>query len=97
MLCFVSVPPLPHRRRIGPGVRKEALQTLVDLVRLDTSQPEGNEILAARYLKEKLDREGIPSQILESAPGRANIVARVKGKRLEAAVVAAWSSRRGGG
>ncbi|MEX2301604.1 MAG: M20/M25/M40 family metallo-hydrolase [Bryobacterales bacterium] len=62
-----------------PSVRAEALDTLAALVRLDTSQPEGNEILAARYLKDKLDQEGIASQIFESAPGRANIVARVKG------------------
>ena len=62
-----------------PAVREEALQTLVDLVKLDTSQPDGNEILAARYLNEKLDAEGIPSEIFEPAPGRASIVARVKG------------------
>ncbi len=59
--------------------KQEALETLVALVRLDTSQPEGNEILAARYLKERLDREGIPSEIFESAPGRASVVARFRG------------------
>ncbi len=62
-----------------PAVHKEALQTLVDLVQLETSQPEGKEILAAEYLKQKLDHEGIPSQMFEAAPGRASIVARVKG------------------
>ena len=62
-----------------PEVRKEALRTLVDLVQLETSQPEGNEILAADYLKKKLDAEGIPSEIFEAGPGRANLVARVKG------------------
>ena len=62
-----------------PAVHTEALETLVDLVQLETSQPEGNEILAAKYLKQKLDQEGIPSEIFEAAPGRASIVARVKG------------------
>ncbi len=62
-----------------PKVRQEALATLVDLVKLDTSQPDGNEILAARYLKKKLDAEGIPSEIFEAGPGRASIVARVEG------------------
>ncbi len=62
-----------------PTVKQEALATLVDLVRLDTSQPEGNEIRAARYLKQKLDREGLPSEIFESEPGRASLVARVRG------------------
>ena len=62
-----------------PQARQEALETLVDLVRLDTSQPEGNEILAANYLKKKLDADDIPSEIFEAKPGRASIVARVKG------------------
>lgn len=60
-------------------VQKETLSTLVDLIRLDTSQPEGNEILAANYIREKLESEGIASKIFESLPGRASIVARVKG------------------
>ena len=59
--------------------KREALEVLVDLVKLDTSQPAGNEILAARYLKSRLDAEGIPSTIYEPEPGRASIVARVRG------------------
>lgn len=59
--------------------KREALEILVDLVKLDTSQPAGNEILAARYLKSRLDAEGIPSTIYESEPGRASIVARARG------------------
>ena len=62
-----------------PSVKQEALDTLVSLVRLKTVQPEGREILAARHLKEILDREGLPSEIFESEPGRASIVARVRG------------------
>ena len=61
------------------AVNREAEATLADLIRLDTSQPAGNEILAARYLQNKLEAEGIASRIFESAPGRASIVARVKG------------------
>ncbi|MCZ6653813.1 MAG: hypothetical protein O7D91_12400, partial [Planctomycetota bacterium] len=61
------------------AVNREAETTLAGLIQLDTSQPAGNEILAARYLQRKLEREGIPSRIFESAPGRASIVARVKG------------------
>ena len=57
----------------------DAQQTLVDLIRLDTSQPEGNEYLAANYLKQRLDAAGIASTIYEAAPGRASIVARIKG------------------
>jgi len=62
-----------------PLVQKEALATLIGLIRLDTSQPKGNEIIAARYLQEKLKKEGIGSTIYEAKPGRASIVARLKG------------------
>ncbi len=52
---------------------------LKDLVRLDTSNPPGNEILAARYLKRHLDEEGIPSRIYTSTGTRASLIARLKG------------------
>ena len=57
----------------------DAQQTLVDLIRLDPSQPEGNEYLATNYLQQRLDAAGIASTIYEAAPGRASIVARIKG------------------
>ena len=59
--------------------RAEAVEHLTALVKLDTSNPPGNEILAAEYIKRVLDREGIASEIFESAPGRASIVARLAG------------------
>ena len=62
-----------------PTFEQQTLQTLVDLIQLDTSQPAGNEILAANYLKGRLDAQAIESTIYESAPGRASIVARLKG------------------
>ncbi|MEZ5394643.1 MAG: M20/M25/M40 family metallo-hydrolase [Bryobacterales bacterium] len=62
-----------------PAAKREAVQTFVDLVRLDTSQPEGNEIRAAEYLKRKLDAEGIESVIVGPEPARASIVARING------------------
>ncbi len=61
------------------SVKPEAVQTLVDLVRLDTSQPEGNEILAARYIAKKLDAEGIAYEIVGPSEQRASIVARLSG------------------
>lgn len=61
------------------AVKPEAVQTLVDLVRLDTSQPEGNEILAARYIAKKLEAEGIAYEIVGPSEKRASIVARLKG------------------
>jgi len=57
----------------------EGLACLKDLLRIDTSNPPGNERPAAELVAAALAREGIPSQILESAPGRASLIARLKG------------------
>ena len=57
----------------------ETLQHFQALVRMDTSDPPGNERPAADYLKRVLENEGIPVQILEKQPGRPNVVARLKG------------------
>jgi acetylornithine deacetylase/succinyl-diaminopimelate desuccinylase-like protein len=59
--------------------RDEALKLLSDLVRIDTTNPPGNEARAAEYMKSVLAAEGIPAQVYESAPGRGNLVARIKG------------------
>ncbi len=60
-------------------VRDETTRYLQDLIRIDTTNPPGNETKAAEYLAAVFKREGIESTILESAPGRGNIVARLKG------------------
>src|SRR5512132_3844692 len=62
-----------------PKAQQEVVQFIQDLVRIDTSNPPGNETKAAEYVKAVLDREGIPSQIFEKVPGRGNLVARLKG------------------
>ena len=59
--------------------RQEMLKFTQDLIRIDTSNPPGNETKAAEYIKGVLDREGISSQIFEKIPGRGNLVARLKG------------------
>ncbi len=58
--------------------RREVIQILQQLVRIDTSNPPSNETQAAQYIKSVFE-DGIPSEIFESAPGRGNIVARLKG------------------
>ncbi len=49
------------------------------LLRLDTTNPPGNERLAADLIAEELTAAGLEPVIHESAPGRANVVARLKG------------------
>jgi acetylornithine deacetylase/succinyl-diaminopimelate desuccinylase-like protein len=55
----------------------------VDLLRqylqIDTTVPPGNEIAAARFYKAVLEAEGIPVEIDEFSPGRANLLATLKG------------------
>jgi acetylornithine deacetylase/succinyl-diaminopimelate desuccinylase-like protein len=58
---------------------REAVDLLRAYLRIDTTNPPGNEIAGARFLAEVLSREGIASEIVESAPGRANLVARLAG------------------
>ncbi len=59
--------------------RDEATRLLGALVKIDTSNPPGDESRAAEYIKSVLAAEGISAQIYESAPGRGNLVARLKG------------------
>jgi acetylornithine deacetylase/succinyl-diaminopimelate desuccinylase-like protein len=56
-----------------------AVGFLRDLIRLDTTNPPGNELPAAQYVAGVLSREGIEPVVLESTPGRGNVVARLRG------------------
>ena len=62
---------------------------LQDLIRIDTTNPPGNEGLAARYIADVLEREGYTTTLSESAPGRGNVTTRLAGgpQRLRAGVV----------
>ena len=57
----------------------EAREVFRDLLRIDTTNPPGNERAAAEYVKKVLTRAGIDATLLPSAPGRANVVARLAG------------------
>ena len=61
------------------AVRKEVADYLQQLIRLDTTNPPGNETRAAEYLSEVLIWEDYEPLITESAPGRGNVTARLAG------------------
>jgi len=61
------------------AVGEESLQHLVELIKINTTNPPGNETLAANYVKAVLDAEGIDSQLYALDPDRANLVARIRG------------------
>jgi acetylornithine deacetylase/succinyl-diaminopimelate desuccinylase-like protein len=57
----------------------EAVQHLQALLRINTTNPPGNEREAADYLAEVLSVEGYDPVVLESAPRRGNVVVRYRG------------------
>src|SRR5436305_9786466 len=59
------------------AVETEARQILDQLLRVDTSH--GNETAALQPVLARFQQAGIRAQILESAPGRGNLIARVPG------------------
>jgi acetylornithine deacetylase/succinyl-diaminopimelate desuccinylase-like protein len=66
-----------------PSAGKEAAQVLSGYLRTETINPPGNETLGAVYLEKILANEGIASQILEFAPNRGSLIARVRGSGRE--------------
>src|SRR5437762_8957212 len=58
---------------------EEAVDLLRRYLMIDTTNPPGSEIEGAKFLTAVLGRDGIASETVESAPGRANLVARLAG------------------
>jgi len=61
---------------------EEATEIFRALLRIDTTNAPGipgNETEACRYLQGLLEAEGLDSQLLESAPGRGNLICRLPG------------------
>jgi acetylornithine deacetylase/succinyl-diaminopimelate desuccinylase-like protein len=57
----------------------EAVELLANYIRIDTTNPPGNEDRAARFFAGLCDKEGIEYKVFDSAPGRGSIYARLKG------------------
>jgi len=64
-------------------LREETARRLSEYLQINTSNPPGNELAAARWLNGVLAKEGIQGMILDTAelgPGRANFYARLAGE-----------------
>ena len=71
------------------ALRDETVRVLAEYLRIDTTNPPGNELAGARYLQGVLAKEGIEAQILDTVElgaGRANLYARLKGSGAKKAV-----------
>jgi acetylornithine deacetylase/succinyl-diaminopimelate desuccinylase-like protein len=74
----------PAARPSGNGVKwediqQEALDLFLQYLKIDTTNPSGNEIRAAQFFANICKREGIEHQVFEPVPGRGTIWARVRG------------------
>lgn len=62
-----------------PAVGQESVAWLSAYLQVDTTNPPGNETRGAEFLRAILAKEGIDGEILEFAPGRGSLVARLAG------------------
>ena len=60
-------------------VESESQDHFAALLRIDTSNPPGNETEVAVYLQQALQAEGIEGRLYAVVPGRDNLVARISG------------------
>ncbi len=58
----------------------EAIDLLSSYIKINTTNPPGNEMKSAEFFSHILDKDGISSTIIPSSPGRGNIAAVIKGR-----------------
>lgn len=61
------------------AVEREAAELLRRYIRINTTNPPGNEIAAAHFWKDILAKEGLEAEVYESQPGRGIVSARLTG------------------
>ncbi len=79
LLLLVGLFVLPLMAEVGADARRY----LIDLIRLDTTNPPGNETKVADYLAKVCKAEGIEFELLGADANRKNFVARLKGSGLK--------------
>jgi acetylornithine deacetylase/succinyl-diaminopimelate desuccinylase-like protein len=90
LLLAAAIVPLNCRRATGSAadpLDAEARRILTDYVRIDTSNPPGNETAGATWLRQLLAKEGIESQLLGNDPNRQSLYARLRSGTNEKALV----------
>ena len=91
LMLAASLPGAAQAPTMGPGIppnvaavgntaaiAREAQVWLADLIKMNTSNPPGNEQAAAKYIAGALEKEGVTPEVLELAPGRSAVVARLR-------------------
>jgi len=67
------------RAIVWPPYQDETVKLMGEYLRIDTSNPPGNELAAAEFFRRLFDQAGIQNTIYPYAPGRADIYAVIKG------------------
>ena len=75
LLCLSAIGVADDNRSLPDRTR----QYLVDLIKIDSSHPPGNESAVANYLKQVADSHGISCDLVGNDTKRQNFVARLKG------------------
>ncbi|MGB7437825.1 MAG: M20/M25/M40 family metallo-hydrolase, partial [Candidatus Acidiferrum sp.] len=74
----MGIPQNPSPVGDTAALAREAQGWLADLVKINTTNPPGNEQQAAKYIAGILTKEGINAEILDLTPGRSAVVARLR-------------------
>lgn len=61
------------------SIRNEAVSILQNLIRINTSNPPGNEMQAVLYIEQIAKKSGIDYEIIQTAEGRGNIILKISG------------------
>jgi acetylornithine deacetylase/succinyl-diaminopimelate desuccinylase-like protein len=65
---------------VATTLRQEVTELLQGLIRIDTTNPPGNETAAAELLRDYLEDAGVACELYAKIPERANLVARIPGR-----------------
>jgi len=60
------------------GLAREAMVWLMQLIQINTTNPPGNEQAAAKYIAGILEKDGITPELIDMAPGRSAVIARLR-------------------
>lgn len=89
-VALLIVAPLHCRRAAGveqDPLEREAEDALVSYLRIDTTNPPGNETAGARFLQQLLIKEGIEATLVGSNPARQSVYARLRSGTNEKALL----------
>jgi acetylornithine deacetylase/succinyl-diaminopimelate desuccinylase-like protein len=65
---------------VATTLRQEVTELLQELIRIDTTNPPGDETPAAELLRDYLEDAGVACELYAKIPERANLVARIRGR-----------------